>query len=129
MLYTLFHGTDALFDRFDFTHTVQDGRHDNGALGIWTETRRQVAQDFGRYLLTLEADIAVVFDLPVDKLARMARYFSGPRQYEEFRQSLIQSGHQAIALRELDGQALQMIVIDPGCIRITSCHDSEPLSS
>ena len=68
----LFHGTDAAFDRFDLCFAVQEDRHENGALGIWFETREVIAAHFGRHLITVDVDVSRWYEMTISELTRHA---------------------------------------------------------
>ncbi len=127
----LFHGTDAAFDRFDLCFAVQEDRHENGALGIWFETREVIAAHFGRHLITVDVDVSRWYEMTISELTRHALRSESAAFYAQLRDQLKAQGYQAICLVELSGESFQRIILDPSVITILSQTESsihEPLA-
>ncbi len=127
----LFHGTDRDFDRFDLSFAVQEDRHDNGALGIWFETRESVARSFGQWLITVDVDVDCWYEMSIAELSHHARIGDSIGYYVQLRAQLTAQGFQGVRLVELNGQSLQRIVLDLATITMVNRTEAlihEPLA-
>lgn len=118
-LLKLYHASPELFSWPRLTDVVTDEhKPPNGALGLWTATENaSYLSGFGHHLYELSMSTKTVYEgLPLRTLARWNNEGWNSKQYVEKRFQLRVEGIGALRLLEKDGQCLQMIIIDVGCI-------------
>jgi hypothetical protein len=125
----LFHGTDADFEQFSLDFAVQSDRASNGHLGVWLAVDHELASRFGSCCLTVEADFACVYQMPLSELSTLHHKMPDPGPdmdmrelerdyYAAVRERLSADGHDAIAVVELDGRVGMYIALQPERLRI-----------
>ncbi|HGP3143524.1 TPA: hypothetical protein ACQQ5N_002778 [Pseudomonas aeruginosa] len=134
----LYHGTSALFDKFDLSFAVRDGMAGNGHLGVWLATDQDVAMSFGEYCLEVSANFSKTYSMDIGYLSRLNseccklyRDFSGGSLreaefgfYRDVRERLVSAGYDSIAIREFGGEIRMYVALLPELLCI-ECYSPD----